>query len=482
VTPRPSLLQLPAPRAARLLALGFLRDAAAAHRRLSDPGDGEALHDFRVSLRRLRATLEEHRGVLEGVRKRHRQAVGRLLQSTGSARDAQVHAAAFAALRGRLGGGERAGADGILRRLAEAGEGKADATAAEKAFPRIRRRLEKRLATLTVAVEEEPGDATPFAAVLADRVERAAGKAAARVGRACEEVDPVSVHRARLAVKRLRYLVEPFAPELDGGAGLVALLRAMQDRMGALRDGWLAVQRVAAAAGPAPMSNGDGRDGDGYGEADSAVASGDEEETAAGLRALVARLGEEQRAAADELRRRCSAGEVDAARALAARVVDDARAKCKGNIEIERKYLLRCFPTLPAGATSVSIAQGWIRGERLHERIRRVRYEDGAERWFRTVKLGSGVARVEVEEEAPAWLGRRLWLLTRGRRVRKRRWSVPHGGLVWEIDRFAGRTLVLAEVELPRADHPVEIPGWLGPCLDREVTGEAAYVNLNLAR
>jgi adenylate cyclase len=289
-----------------------------------------------------------------------------------------------------------------------------------------------------------------------------------RLARACEETDPDAVHRARLATKGLRCLVEPFAAELDGAPLLIARLQAMQRAAGALHDGWVASQHVAAHALPA---------------ADSGAETPDiVDDARRALDALAAHLAGEQRAGADALHARCAAGEADAVVRLAGRVSAAARGRGRGNMEIERKYLLRCFPTLPAEATEVRIAQGWIPGQRLHERIRRVRYADGAERWFRTVKLGTGVARTEVEEEAPAWLARRLWLLTRGRRVLKRRWSVPHGGLTWEIDRFTGRTLVLAEVEIPHADHPIDFPEWLRPCLDREVTGDPAYVNLNLAR
>ena len=55
-------------------------------------------------------------------------------------------------------------------------------------------------------------------------------------------------------------------------------------------------------------------------------------------------------------------------------------------------------------------------------------------------------------------------------------------GLTWEIDEFVDRELVLAEVELKSADEPIQPPEWLRPYLVREVTGEDAYVNLNLAR
>jgi len=41
---------------------------------------------------------------------------------------------------------------------------------------------------------------------------------------------------------------------------------------------------------------------------------------------------------------------------------------------------------------------------------------------------------------------------------------------------------VLAEVELPSSDTLVTLPDWLAPYLMRDVTGDAAYVNANLAR
>ncbi|MDF1503892.1 hypothetical protein, partial [Roseisolibacter sp. H3M3-2] len=150
-------------------------------------------------------------------------------------------------------------------------------------------------------------------------------------------------------------------------------------------------------------------------------------------------------------------------------------------MEIERKYLLRSLPHTLRGMPSVEIAQGWLPGERLLERVREVRR--GSEvRHFRTVKLGSGVARVEVEEETTPALFAVLWPTTRERRIRKRRFAVPDGALTWEVDQFAGRDLVLAEVELPTADAAVVVPAWLAPYVVREVTDDPAYVNANLAQ
>ena len=96
--------------------------------------------------------------------------------------------------------------------------------------------------------------------------------------------------------------------------------------------------------------------------------------------------------------------------------------------------------------------------------------------------MGKGLARVELEDETDAALFDRLWPLTEGRRVRKRRYRVREGERVWEIDQFLDRELVLAEVELPSVEAAVELPAWLRPHVVREVTEEAEYKNENLAR
>jgi CYTH domain-containing protein len=148
-------------------------------------------------------------------------------------------------------------------------------------------------------------------------------------------------------------------------------------------------------------------------------------------------------------------------------------------LEIERKYLLRAVPRGRAPAVR-RIDQGWLPGQRVLERVRRVYDKDGT-RYYRTVKLGQGLVRTEIEEEIDAALFRRLWRLTRGRRVSKRRYQFSDGEQTWEVDRFIGRDLVLAEIELPAASTEVTLPAWLARYVIREVTGDPRYVNVNLA-
>ena len=149
--------------------------------------------------------------------------------------------------------------------------------------------------------------------------------------------------------------------------------------------------------------------------------------------------------------------------------------------EIERKYLLRGQPPRTAGATSLEIDQGYIPGERIRERVRRARGANDT-RYYRTIKMGSGIQRLEIEEEATEEFFHAVWPLTLGRRVRKRRYLVDHDGLLWEIDEFLDRpSLWLAELELTHADQKVEIPAWLQPYLEREVTDDPSYTNRALA-
>jgi CYTH domain-containing protein len=150
-------------------------------------------------------------------------------------------------------------------------------------------------------------------------------------------------------------------------------------------------------------------------------------------------------------------------------------------LEIERKYLLRELPPAAREGESLEIQQGYLPGTRLVERLREVR-NNGAVAWFRTVKSGTGLSRLELEEETTRDVFESVWPLTAGRRLLKRRWRVPAGGLTWEIDQFLDRDLILAEVELPSTDTPVEPPDWLAPYIVRDVTLEPEYANVRLAR
>ena len=175
------------------------------------------------------------------------------------------------------------------------------------------------------------------------------------------------------------------------------------------------------------------------------------------------------------------AGRVGELLAAVATLASACEAHGRAGLEVERKYLLRALPSPRPAGTVLEVEQGWLPGERLQERLRRVRGGE-AVRCFRTVKTGRGVTRVELEESAEPALFDALWPFTAGCRVTKRRHRIPEGERTWELDEFLDRDLVLAEIELVAEDEEVILPAWLAPFVVREVTDESTYVNRVLAR
>ena len=115
-----SLLTAPAPGAARRIALSLLDAAGAARERLTDADDAEALHDFRVAMRRLRSTLRAYQPQLDAVvPAKLRRRLRDLARATGEARDVEVQISWFERRRNELPPGRRAGVPWLLARLTQ---------------------------------------------------------------------------------------------------------------------------------------------------------------------------------------------------------------------------------------------------------------------------------------------------------------------------------------------------------------------------
>lgn len=145
--------------------------------------------------------------------------------------------------------------------------------------------------------------------------------------------------------------------------------------------------------------------------------------------------------------------------------------------EIERKFLVGDVDAALADAVKCRhIMQGYLSAN--PDATVRVRLAD--DQGFITVKSRNrGAVRNEWEYPIPAADVREMLELSQTRVIDKTRHLVPYGGLTWEVDVFHSHPgLVLAEVELPAADTPVDLPPWIG----EEVTDNPAYFNSNLAR
>jgi adenylate cyclase len=145
-------------------------------------------------------------------------------------------------------------------------------------------------------------------------------------------------------------------------------------------------------------------------------------------------------------------------------------------MEVERKFLVGEAPDLD-GAESHEIEQGYLAiGSDGEVRLRRK-----GDQLLLTAKRGEGLSRDEAEIELDRDAFERLWPLTEGRRLHKRRHMVPDGDLTIEVDVYEGELegMVVAEIEFPteEAARDFEAPAWLG----EDVTGDERYLNETLA-
>lgn len=473
--------------AARRIALGFLEQADAAAARLGDESDAEALHDFRVAIRRLRSTVRAWRPYLDdAVSKKHRRALKSLQEITGGGRDAEVLLEWLAPQRQSMQDDQRLGLDWLVDRLRQRrSEGYAKARdVARRAFADLRGRLTRRLSRMTVEVrlDREDQHPTTWGAALAVRIRQHTDALFELLARVHSIEDRQQAHDARIAGKRLRYLIEPARPFTQRGADLVKQLKGLQDVLGELHDATVLLEELGRSAEQAAGERARRMH-------ELAKGAADEErlrrETAQderpGLIELTRRAQERMQALFEELERDWLGEGADAFRAAVAELIAELEGSPRQDLEIERKYLLSSLPEGVHGHPVVEIDQGYLPGDRLRERIRKVRHATGID-YKRTVKLGSGITRFEIDEATTEEVFAAMWPLTAGCRVQKRRWEVPEGELTWEIDAFTDRELYLAEVELPSADVDPPIPEWLRPFVVREVTEDPDYVNLNLAR
>lgn len=217
------VLDSPAPAGVRWIAKGYLEEWRATLPRLHGATDDEALHDYRVALRKLRSWL---RTFDEGGGKVQRQ-LSQLNEATGAARDLEV-------MRLWLKEETSPAVAHALERLK--GHGEVDLVWLEARTQKLSDRLEEKLSRYTLEVPLGTGaQVIPFSwayALAVRRQHNELNESALSVG-ALE--DPVLLHRVRIKAKRLRYALVPLKdwPEVNEA---VKLLKERQDLLGELHD------------------------------------------------------------------------------------------------------------------------------------------------------------------------------------------------------------------------------------------------------
>ncbi|OLC37239.1 MAG: hypothetical protein AUH81_06605 [Candidatus Rokubacteria bacterium 13_1_40CM_4_69_5] len=238
MTRRPTgLLARPAPAAAALVGLTLLDEARAACGRLDAPEDAEALHDFRVALRRLRTVLRSFRPELgDAVAKKLQRRLRDVTRATSAGRDAEVQLAWVRSHRPEPGRRSGPGLPWLLTRL-EDRQNRAYVDIRQEIPPEFRQ-IERRVRRgLNAALVDASPGAPAFAAATGRLLREQTAMLEQELETARSTRDQDAVHAARVAVKRLRYLLEPIAAERPPRAGaLVELLKRLQNVLGELHD------------------------------------------------------------------------------------------------------------------------------------------------------------------------------------------------------------------------------------------------------
>jgi CHAD domain-containing protein len=189
-----------------------------------------------------------------------RQRLRKLTQATNAGRDAEVHLDWLRLQGDRLGAEDMPGLFWLLGRL----EGRRCETI-EPATAEVGRRFGKaaiefrrRLGTLRIEIGTGPGKRQlTFGQVTGELIQQQATQVGDALKRVHEAANFKEGHRARISIKRLRYLLEPVARRASRVRGLVSRLKEAQDTLGTMHDMHVLSEEITSSLATLSGSNPD---------------------------------------------------------------------------------------------------------------------------------------------------------------------------------------------------------------------------------
>lgn len=147
--------------------------------------------------------------------------------------------------------------------------------------------------------------------------------------------------------------------------------------------------------------------------------------------------------------------------------------------EIERKFLVQEVPwELLQGVRPLMVRQGYL----IAEPDRELRLREIGADFTLTKKFGQGLVREEQEQSIDRVLFEFLWPMTQSRQLEKHRYCFELAGHACELDIYRGGLTGLCVMEVEFATEAEAMAYQPPSFVTRELTGETAYKNLNLAR
>lgn len=221
--------------------------------RLDTPSDAEALHDFRVNLRRLRTFLKAYRGHMNPVPPVLVKKLKKMAAKTNSARDTEAGTLILKSLAGRLGGDDRASVffiAGLLEKFCGHPRSGYIKKASVK-FPDLAAVLREHVAGGTPARKSEKlkSRGNSLALLNGRLIRKYSLRLKTKLSRISCAGDMEKIHQARITAKRLRYILEPeAAASLEAGKIVKKIIR-LQYLLGKMHDIHILYPVVKACAG-----------------------------------------------------------------------------------------------------------------------------------------------------------------------------------------------------------------------------------------
>jgi hypothetical protein len=179
-----------------------------------------------------------------------RQRLRKLTRATNAGRDTEVHLTWLQKQGERLGTEDAPGLFWLIGRLEGRKYETLDPATAEIGlrFVKGASKFRRRLAILRVEIVAGPGKRQPtFGQVTGELIQHQVARVKADLKRVPEAANVKEAHRARIAVKRLRYLLEPVARRTPRARGLITQLKEAQDLLGNLHDMHVLSEEIASS-------------------------------------------------------------------------------------------------------------------------------------------------------------------------------------------------------------------------------------------
>ena len=467
------LLGRSAEETARRLCLALIDEASSALDRMDNREDTEGLHDFRVSLRRLRSLMRAYRRHLRGcASKKLRARVKTLASSTNAARDAEVQIAWLVNERDKLGEPGASGANYLIEALGARHATRPTPQALRREFRPLRRDLTKALSRMRLVDDR---DAANFVRASAKLIREHADVLQTSLVEAHSAEDAELLHRARIEAKRLRYILEPLQHVLKEVRPLIKKMKSLQDCLGELQDTRVMTEDISKALESSALDEARKLRDLALAEAELPDAYPPQNP---GLLSLLKVQRTRRDRAFSDLAVAWTGHAADSYFALVARLVERLLL-WPGGVVPKRRFLLAQVPAEIRRQKSRLVREGWLPGRDIRERVRATR-EGRTVRYARVVD-GKRDRNGDGHEEEP--LTRRVfdefWSLTEGRRLECRSYELQDGPRSWLVLSIPEHEIVLAVVE---GGGDITVPEPIQRELMREVTGVKKYEPEALAR